>query len=88
VKIFNNNNVVYYKLIQSTINSVCEFLGAVMAARNFLNPVSISRQIMEKSPHCALTGEGALEFAKENNFKVTPHDESPFQENTRRALKF
>jgi isoaspartyl peptidase/L-asparaginase-like protein (Ntn-hydrolase superfamily) len=40
-----------------------------MAARNFLNPVSISGQIMEKSPHCALTGEGALEFAKENNFK-------------------
>ncbi len=43
---------------------MCKFLGAVMAARHFRNPVSISREIMEKSPHCAFTGDGALEFAE------------------------
>ena len=43
------------------------FLGAVMAARHFKNPVLMSRKIMEESPHCALTGEGALELAKRLN---------------------
>ena len=38
-----------------------------MAARHFQNPVSISRQIMDKSPHCAFTGDGALEFAKQKD---------------------
>ena len=41
-----------------------EFLpGAVTSARHFPHPVSIARKIMDKSPHCALSGEGALEFA-------------------------
>ena len=34
-----------------------------MTARHFPHPVSIARKIMEDSPHCALSGEGALEFA-------------------------
>ena len=34
-----------------------------MTARHFPYPVSIAKKIMEDSPHCALSGEGALEFA-------------------------
>jgi isoaspartyl peptidase/L-asparaginase-like protein (Ntn-hydrolase superfamily) len=49
-------------------NSVSQFLGAVMGARHFSNPVSISRKIMEESYHCALSGDGALKFAKEKGF--------------------
>ena len=37
--------------------------GAVISARHFRHPVSIARKIMDESPHCALSGEGALEFA-------------------------
>ena len=36
----------------------------MITARRFLHPVSIARQIMDKSPHCALSGEGALKFAQ------------------------
>ena len=39
-----------------------------MGARHFSNPVSISRKIMEESYHCALSGDGALKFAKEKGF--------------------
>ena len=35
----------------------------MISARHFPHPVSIARKIMDKSPHCALSGEGALEFA-------------------------
>ena len=36
----------------------------MITARHFRHPVSIARMIMDKSPHCALSGEGALEFAQ------------------------
>ena len=47
------------------------FLGAVMGAQRFKNPVSISRKIMEESPHCAFTGEGAWEFVQSKGFEMT-----------------
>ena len=38
--------------------------GVVISARHFPHPVSIARKIMDESPHCALSGEGALKFAQ------------------------
>ena len=42
-------------------------LGAVISGChfNFQNPVSLSKKIMYESPHCALSGDGTLEFATE-----------------------
>lgn len=42
-----------------------------MAAQHFRNPVKISRKIMEKSPHCALTGEGALKFDEDKGLSLS-----------------
>ncbi|CAB4030105.1 isoaspartyl peptidase L-asparaginase-like, partial [Paramuricea clavata] len=42
--------------------------GAVMTVGRFLNPVSLSRKVMDESKHCALSAEGALEFARMINF--------------------
>ena len=39
-------------------------IGAVISGRHFPYPVSIARKIMDESDHCALSGEGALEFAR------------------------
>ena len=36
----------------------------MISGRHFPHPVSIARKIMDESPHCALSGEGALEFAR------------------------
>ncbi|XP_046853568.1 isoaspartyl peptidase/L-asparaginase-like [Xenia sp. Carnegie-2017] len=40
--------------------------GAVISGRNFKNPVFLARKVMDKTPHCALSGDGALKFAKDN----------------------
>ncbi|XP_046844890.1 isoaspartyl peptidase/L-asparaginase-like [Xenia sp. Carnegie-2017] len=42
--------------------------GAVISGRNFKNPVCLARKIMEQTPHCALSGDGALKFALSKGF--------------------
>ncbi|XP_046858174.1 isoaspartyl peptidase/L-asparaginase-like [Xenia sp. Carnegie-2017] len=49
--------------------------GAVMAARNFKNPVAIARQIMEKTIHSAIAGDGVLDFAKKIEFETCTNDQ-------------
>ncbi|XP_028402623.1 isoaspartyl peptidase/L-asparaginase-like [Dendronephthya gigantea] len=49
----------------STLNS-----GAVMAVSQFSNPVSLARQVMEKTPHCAFNVEGSLAFANKIGYPV------------------
>lgn len=39
--------------------------GAVAAVRKVKNPIRLARQVMEKSEHILLVGEGAFRFAKE-----------------------
>lgn len=43
--------------------------GAVSLITGIKNPVSLSRDVMEKSEHVFLAGDGAHEFAKELNYK-------------------
>ncbi len=38
--------------------------GAVMGIEFVKNPVLVARQVMEKSPHMILAGDGAVEFAR------------------------
>lgn len=39
--------------------------GAVAAVKNVKNPIRLARQVMEKSEHVLLVGEGAFRFAQE-----------------------
>ncbi|XP_047374277.1 isoaspartyl peptidase/L-asparaginase [Sciurus carolinensis] len=39
--------------------------GAVSAVRCVANPIKLARLVMEKTPHCFLTSEGAAKFAAE-----------------------
>jgi L-asparaginase len=39
--------------------------GAVAALQEFLHPVSVARQVMERLPHVLLVGDGAARFARE-----------------------
>ena len=55
--------------------NTCNFSGAVIAARHFKNPISISRRIMEDSDHCAMTADGALKFAIKNKIEVCKPEE-------------
>ena len=47
----------------------------MISGRHFRNPVSLAKKIMNDSPHCALTGEGALEFARDENFPICNPDQ-------------
>ncbi len=39
--------------------------GAVGALQGYLHPISVARQVMEKSPHVMIVGQGAARFAQE-----------------------
>ncbi|MBU2922492.1 isoaspartyl peptidase/L-asparaginase [Winogradskyella psychrotolerans] len=44
--------------------------GAVSLITGIKNPVCLARDVMEKSEHVFLAGEGAMQFAKELNYKL------------------
>lgn len=44
--------------------------GAVAGIKHVKNPIALARLVMEKSPHVMMIGEGAEEFAKENNLEM------------------
>ncbi|MBT8244119.1 MAG: isoaspartyl peptidase/L-asparaginase [Winogradskyella sp.] len=48
--------------------------GAVSLITGIKNPVSLSRDVMEKSEHVFLAGEGAMQFANELNYKLEEID--------------
>jgi len=43
--------------------------GAVMSLEYIMHPISVARMVMERTPHVALVGDGALQFALANGFK-------------------
>ncbi|MFH1258034.1 MAG: isoaspartyl peptidase/L-asparaginase, partial [Candidatus Micrarchaeota archaeon] len=46
--------------------------GAVAALKNYPNPISVARAVMEKTKHLLLVGDGASVFADNNGFKKLP----------------
>jgi beta-aspartyl-peptidase (threonine type) len=46
--------------------------GAVSLISGIKNPISLACDVMEKSEHVFLAGEGAMQFAKMNNFAIEP----------------
>lgn len=48
--------------------------GAVSLISGIKNPVSLARDVMEKSEHVFLAGEGAMQFAKANNYQLETAD--------------
>ena len=48
--------------------------GAVSLITGIKNPVSLARDIMDKSYHVFLAGEGAMQFAKSNGYTIESPD--------------
>lgn len=46
--------------------------GAVSLISGIKNPVSLAREVMDKTEHVFLAGSGAMEFAKEIGYKTEP----------------
>lgn len=62
------NSAGYTELDASIMNGRSREAGAVAALRDFANPVSVARGVMEKTPHVMLAGVGAQAFAREHGF--------------------
>ena len=54
--------------------------GSVAAIEGILHPISVARQVMEKTPHVMLVGDGARKFAREHG-----HDTVDLLTESRRA---
>lgn len=58
--------------------------GSVAALENITHAISVARQIMEKTPHVMLVGEGARQFALDNGFQeenlLTPESEKAWKD--------
>ena len=48
--------------------------GAVAGIKHVKNPITLARLVMDKSPHVMMIGEGAEEFAKENNMEMVENN--------------
>ncbi len=48
--------------------------GAVSLITGIKNPVSLAKDVMEKSEHVFLAGEGAMQFAKANKYSLEKPD--------------
>ncbi|CAK6433455.1 unnamed protein product [Pipistrellus nathusii] len=49
--------------------------GAVSAVRCIANPIRLARLVMEKTPHCLLTSQGAAEFAAAMGVPTVPGEQ-------------
>lgn len=50
------------------------YAGAVSLITGIKNPISLARDVMEKSGHVFMAGEGAMKFAKSLNYKLEEED--------------
>lgn len=59
-------------------------IGSVACLEHIMNPVSVARAVMEKTPHVMLVGDGALDFALKQGFVktnlLTPESEAEWKE--------
>lgn len=61
--------------------------GAVSAVRCIANPIKLARLVMEKTPHCFLTDQGAAQFAAEMGIPEIPGEKLVTERNKKRLEK-
>jgi beta-aspartyl-peptidase (threonine type) len=69
------NAVGHVELDASMMNGKTLRCGAAAALHHIRNPISLARQIMDKSEHIFLVGPGAEEFAVKNGIALCPQAE-------------
>src|SRR5215468_4276260 len=69
------NAVGHVELDASMMNGKTLRCGAAAALHHIRNPISLARQIMDRSEHIFLVGSGAEEFAVKNGITLCPQAE-------------
>lgn len=63
-----------HEMDAAIMNGISLDAGAVAGVRSIKNPVLLAKAIMEKSEHVMLSGEGALQFAKQQQLQLEEED--------------
>jgi beta-aspartyl-peptidase (threonine type) len=63
-----------HEMDAAIMNGISLDAGAVAGVRSVRNPVLLAKAIMEKSEHVMLSGEGALQFAKQQQLQLEEED--------------
>lgn len=63
-----------HEMDASIMDGKTTLAGAVSGVHNIQNPVSLARQVMEKTEHVLLIGEGAMDFAASIGFPFIDDD--------------
>lgn len=63
-----------HEMDAAIMNGLSLEAGAVAGVRSVKNPVLLAKTIMEKSEHVLLSGEGALQFAKQQQLQLEEED--------------
>lgn len=70
------NSAGYVELDASIMDGASREAGAVAALRDFVNPISVARGVMERTPHVMLAATGAVAFARAEKFAEVEDPES------------
>ncbi|MGI9221033.1 MAG: isoaspartyl peptidase/L-asparaginase family protein [Woeseiaceae bacterium] len=64
------NTAGFVELDASIMHGPSREAGAVAAVVDVVNPISVARGVMDKTPHVMLAGSGALNFARQHGFEL------------------